>query len=90
MRLSSRMVSGQLTLFHSEHQNLLGADLTASGGTGSGDLFNGGASQAQGIEVEAVGDVLELTGASAFFADDKHHFPVRASYVHSSGVHPSV
>ena len=86
MRLSSRMVSGQLTLFHSEHQNLLGADLTASGGTGSGDLFNGGASRAQGIEVEAVGDVLELTGASAFFADDKHHFPVRASYTYTQAV----
>ena len=85
-RLSSRMVSGQLTLFHSEHQNLLGSDLTASGGTGSGDLFNGGASRAQGIEVEAVGDVLELTGASAFFADDKHHFPVRASYTYTQAV----
>ena len=85
-RLSSRMVSGQLTLFHSEHQNLLGSDLTASGGTGSGDLFNGGASRAQGIEVEAVGDVLELTGASAFFADDEHHFPVRASYTYTQAV----
>ena len=50
------MVSGT-HLFHSEHQNLLGADLTASGGTGSG--FNGGASRAHGIEVEAVGDVLD-------------------------------
>jgi Fe(3+) dicitrate transport protein len=85
-RLSSRMVSGQLTVFHSEHQNLLGSDLTASGGTGSGDLFNGGASRARGIEVEAVGDVLEMTGASAFFADDKHHFPVRASYTYTQAV----
>ena len=85
-RLSSRMVSGQITLFHSEHQNLLGADLTASGGTGSGDLFNGGSSRAQGIEVEAVGDVLELTGASAFFADDIHHFPVRVSYTYTQAV----
>ena len=80
------MVSGQITLFHSEHQNLLGADLTASGGTGSGDLFNGGSSRAQGIEVEAVGDVLELTGASAFFADDTHHFPVRVSYTFTQAV----
>ena len=85
-RLSSRMVSGQITLFHSEHQNLLGADLTASGGTGSGDLFNGGSSRAQGIEVEAVGDVLELTGASAFFAEGTHHFPVRVSYTYTQAV----
>ena len=85
-RLSSRMVSGQITLFHSEHQNLLGADLTASGGTGSGDLFNGGSSRAQGIEVEAVGDVLELTGASVFFANGMHHFPVRVSYTYTQAV----
>ena len=80
------MLSGQVTLFHSEHQDLLGANLTASGGDGSGDLFNGGASRAQGVEVEAVGDVLELTGASAFFADDQHHFPVRVSYTYTQAV----
>ena len=85
-RWSSRMLSGQVTLFHSEHQDLLGANLTASGGDGSGDLFNGGASRAQGVEVEAVGDVLELTGASAFFADDEHHFPVRVSYTYTQAV----
>ena len=85
-RLSSGALSGQITLFQSEHQNLLGSDLVASGGTGTGDLFNGGSSRAQGVEVEAVGDVLELTGASALFADGRHHFPVRVSYTFTQAV----
>lgn len=82
-RLSTRALSGQITLFYSEHQNLLGADLTANGGTGSGDAFNGGSSLARGVEFEAVGDLLELTGASAFFARDQHHMPVRVSYTYT-------
>ena len=85
-RLSTSALSGQITLFHSEHQNLLGADLTANGGTGSGDAFNGGSSLARGVEFEAVGDLLELTGASAFFARDQHHLPVRVSYTYTRAV----
>ena len=85
-RLSTSALSGQITLFHSEHQNLLGADLTANGGTGSGDAFNGGSSLARGVEFEAVGDLLELTGASAFFARDQHHMPVRVSYTYTRAV----
>ena len=79
-RVSAPAFSGQATLFYSDHQNLLGADLTASGGTGTGDLFNGGASMARGLELEAVTDLLELTGADAFFADQRHHMPIRVSY----------
>ena len=82
-RLSSRSLSGQITLFHSDHVNLLGADLTASGGAGSGDLFNGGSSRARGLELEAVGDLLELTGASAFFVPGEHHLPIRISYTYT-------
>ena len=78
-RISSPAFSGQATLFYSDHQNLLGADLTASGGTGSGDLFNGGASMARGLELELVTDFLEITGADAFF-DGTKHMPVRLSY----------
>ena len=85
-RLSTRVLSGQITLFHSDHINLLGADLTANGGTGSGDQFNGGSSRARGVEFEAVGDVLELTGASAFFPDGKFHLPVRVSYTFTEAV----
>jgi Fe(3+) dicitrate transport protein len=79
-RLSTPYVNGQLTLFYSEHDNLLGSDLSANGGTGAGDLFNGGASMARGLELEMVSDLLELTGADALFEEGKHHVPVRLSY----------
>ncbi|MCH8231753.1 MAG: TonB-dependent receptor [Bacteroidetes bacterium] len=37
-------------LFYTHYQNLLGTDLAASGGTGTGDLFNGGEANSSGIE----------------------------------------
>jgi Fe(3+) dicitrate transport protein len=47
-------------LFFHDYRNLLGADLTAVGGTGSGDLFNGGAVQAYGLELAAYYDLGRL------------------------------
>lgn len=38
--------------FVNDYKNLLGVDLAAGGGTGSGDLFNGGTAMVQGIEVD--------------------------------------
>ena len=35
-------ISGQAVLFFNDYSNLLGSDLAAAGGAGSGDLFNGG------------------------------------------------
>jgi len=40
-----------MTLFYNNYENLLGSDLAASGGTGSGELFNGGAARSLGTEV---------------------------------------
>lgn len=40
----------QLVGFYNAYSNLLGSDLAASGGIGSGDLFNGGKSFSSGIE----------------------------------------
>ena len=88
-RVSAPAFSGQATLFYSDHQNLLGADLTASGGTGTGDLFNGGASMAR-VELEAVTDILELTGADAFFEDQASHADSRELHLHPGRVHTSV
>lgn len=42
----------EAVLFYNDFQNLLGADLAASGGTGSGDLFNGGKAQSYGVELQ--------------------------------------
>lgn len=84
MELGSRWnapsFSGQVTLFFSDHNNLLGSDAMASGGTGSGDLFNGGSSVARGAECEAVCDLLEITGWDVFFVPSTYHMPLRMSY----------
>ena len=90
-RVSAPAFSGQATLFYSDHQNLLGADLTASGGTGTGDLFNGGASMARGLELEAVTDLLGTdTGRRLFRRPEAPHADSRELHLHPSGVHPGV
>lgn len=50
-RIQKSALFGSAVLFRNNYSNLLGADLASSGGIGSGDLFNGGASVAQGIEL---------------------------------------
>lgn len=46
-----------LTLFHSQYARLLGSDAASSGGSGSGELFNGGAAQISGIEGQWAGQL---------------------------------
>ena len=66
-------------LFFNDYSNLLGSDLAGTGGSGSGDLFNGG-------EVDVMG--LEL-GASYNFmagsADDRIAIPVWLTYTYTDG-----
>jgi Fe(3+) dicitrate transport protein len=46
-----------LTVFHSEYARLLGSDAASSGGSGTGELFNGGAAQISGIEGQWAGQI---------------------------------
>ena len=52
-----RMFKNQLELqtvfFFNDYSNLLGSDLAAAGGSGSGDQFNGGEANVWGLEFEA-------------------------------------
>jgi Fe(3+) dicitrate transport protein len=50
--------SGQLVGFMNQYENLLGADLAAGGGAGTGDFFNGGKALTQGIEFQAIYDLM--------------------------------
>jgi Fe(3+) dicitrate transport protein len=68
--------SGQAVAFNNIYQNLLGADLAATGGLGSGDLFNGGSARTQGFELEAA--------CNAFAADSKWAMPIRLSYTYTN------
>ena len=54
VRAQSRPANFQLTGFFNNYDNLLGADTLATGGTGEGDLFNGG--EVKVIGLEASGD----------------------------------
>ena len=68
--------SAELTAFFNDYDNLLGADTLSGGGTGTGDLFNGGAVDVYGLEA-ACG--TELWRGARFAV------PVRASYTYTRG-----
>ncbi|MDA0732252.1 MAG: TonB-dependent receptor [Bacteroidetes bacterium] len=77
VRFSHRYVSAQMVIFSNNYSNLLGADLNASDGTGSGDLFNGGSAMANGLEFELAVDP---------FTDgpcDHISMPVRIAYTYT-------
>lgn len=65
-RYAKNAVSGQITLFYNNYSNLLGADLAAAGGGGTGDLFNGGKVKTRGIEFQANCDLLAKYPKSAY------------------------
>ncbi len=63
----------QVIGFYNDYSQMLGADLSAAGGSGSGDLFNGGAAVVAGVEVFATKDPLH--GRS-----DRLRLPIRVAY----------
>lgn len=69
-------LQGQAVIFSNAYKNLMGSDLTANGGMGSGDLFNGGSARTQGLELEWSWDALSQNPTWAL--------PIRASYTWTS------
>lgn len=61
----------EVTAFLNDYRNLLGADTLSSGGSGSGDLYNGGEARVAGVELSGG---LELKSASGL------RVPLRAAY----------
>ncbi|NOX36549.1 MAG: TonB-dependent receptor [Calditrichaeota bacterium] len=51
LRYHTDVLSLQSVVFFNDYTNLLGADLFATGGEGTGDLFNGGEAEVKGLEV---------------------------------------
>ncbi len=68
--------SGELIGFFSDYENLLGADTLSTGGTGTGNQFNGGAVDVYGLEA-AYGTEL--------FRSRRFTVPVRSSYTYTRG-----
>ncbi len=72
-KYSTHGISGQLVGFYNDYSNLLGSDLAAAGGFGTGDLFNGGAVETFGVEFLVSYDVLRKSKS-------KFNFPVTIGY----------
>lgn len=49
-RIENNNLYSSVVLYRNNYSNLLGSDFASSGGTGTGETFNGGESVAQGIE----------------------------------------
>ncbi len=55
-----RSFLSQLVFFYTDYDNLLGQDSLASGGVGTGDLFNLGEARAYGIEFSTEYDIADI------------------------------
>ncbi len=77
-RLEGQPVSLQVAGFINDYANLLGADTLATGGTGEGDLFNGGKVQVVGLEASGSSNLGERMGSS-------FRIPARFAYTFTDG-----
>ncbi len=64
--------------FYSDYANLLGADNLSAGGSGSGDLFNGGQARAMGVEFLASYDLLQK--------NKNQRLPIGATYTYTKAM----
>ncbi len=53
IRLQRDRLSAEVTAFYNDYSNLLGRDTLSTGGSGAGDLYNGGSVRVQGIEASS-------------------------------------
>ena len=63
LRYISKALTIQPVLYYNDYDNLLGADLASSGGSGSVKQFNGGKSLIYGLEFETSYDFLAYSGS---------------------------
>ena len=80
LRLERRALALQLAGYWTAYRNLLGADLAASGGGGTPDLFNGGRADVRGAELSVSADALGLAGGASAWT-----LPVRLAYTVTDG-----
>ncbi|MDI9866947.1 TonB-dependent receptor [Flectobacillus sp. DC10W] len=59
-RLEKSGIKSQLTLFHNNYSNILGSDNMSGGGLGTGDTYNAGDANTDGVEFSLGYDLLQL------------------------------
>jgi Fe(3+) dicitrate transport protein len=74
VRYRASALSTQGVIFFNDYNNLLGADLFAAGGEGTGDLFNGGEAEVKGLELSLTYDFGSKISA------EKYAIPLRVAY----------
>lgn len=72
--------AGELFGFFTDYKNLLGRDTFSSGGSGTGDAFNGGEVDVKGIEATGSYNAAEIAGIS-----DQYRLPLTISYTLTQG-----
>lgn len=72
--------TGEMFVFLNNYKNLLGRDTLSSGGSGSGDAFNGGEVQVHGLEASLGYDAAKIIGLG-----NGYRLPLRATYSHING-----
>jgi Fe(3+) dicitrate transport protein len=77
LRLSRAGAATEIVGFFNDYANLLGRDTLSAGGSGEGDLFNGGEARVYGVEASAQWNPLERTGARV-------SVPLRLAYTFTS------
>jgi Fe(3+) dicitrate transport protein len=80
-KLYRKALSSQLVIFFNDYSNLLGADLAAGGGMGTGVLFNGGSARSQGIEFQLIYDLLSKIGSGD--KKNKFNLPLIIGYTYT-------
>lgn len=60
LRHTGKCLEVQVIGFYNDYSELLGSDLAAAGGGGTGDLFNGGKAQVSGVELFVMHDPFKL------------------------------
>jgi len=79
-RYASGNWAGEVFGFFTDYDNLLGRDTLSSGGSGTGDTFNGGQVEVQGLEATVQYDAASLAGLSA-----DYRVPLTLSYTLTQG-----
>ena len=76
-RYWSRHAQATAVIFYNDYSNLLGVDMTSTGGLGTGQTFNGGAATVYGLECSLGADLLPATS--------NWQLPVQIAYTFTKG-----